>query len=142
MTRDEAIAAITGRLVEHYRPERIYLFGSEARGDAGPDSDLDFCVVVPDDAPVELLRDGGIYSVLRSMGYPKDIVPWRRSDFEARAAHIRASLPATVVREGRLLYDSRPVAACSRRACSSRLLYFRAGSRRSWSEGDAQPTLV
>ena len=47
MTRDEAIASITGRLVEYYQPERIYLFGSEARGEAGPDSDLDFCVVVP-----------------------------------------------------------------------------------------------
>ena len=111
MTRDEAIAAITERLVEYYHPERIYLFGSEARGDAGPDSDLDFCVVVPDDAPAELLRDGGIYSLLRGMGYPKDIVPWRRGDFDARATHVSASLPATVVREGKLLYDSRPVAA-------------------------------
>jgi predicted nucleotidyltransferase len=111
MTREQAIAAITDRLVEYYRPERIYLFGSEARGDAGPDSDLDFCVVVRDDAPAELLRDGGIYSVLRGMGFPKDIVPWRRSDFEARAAHVRTSLPATIVREGKLLYDSRPVAA-------------------------------
>jgi predicted nucleotidyltransferase len=111
MTRDEAIAAITGRLVDYYQPERIYLFGSAARGDAGPDSDLDFCVVVPDDAPGELLRDGRIYSLLRGMGYPKDIVPFRRSDFEARAMHVRASLPATVVREGKLLYDSRPVAA-------------------------------
>jgi len=75
MTRVEAIAAITSRLVEYYHPERIYLFGSAARGDAGPDSDLDFCVVVPDDAPVELLRDGGIYSVLRGMGYPKTSCP-------------------------------------------------------------------
>ena len=111
MTREQAIAAITDRLVEYYRPERIYLFGSQARGDAGPDSDLDFCVVVPDDAPAELLRDGGIYSVLRGMGFPKDVVPWRRSDFEARAAHVRTSLPATIVREGKLLYDSRPAAA-------------------------------
>ena len=111
MTQDEAIAAITDRLVEYYHPERIYLFGSAARGDAGPDSDLDFCVVIPDEAPLELLRDGGIYSLLSSVGYPKDIVPWRRSDFDARATHVRASLPATIVREGKLLYDSRPVAA-------------------------------
>ena len=111
MTREEAIVAITERLVEYYRPERIYLFGSEARGDAGPDSDLDFCVVVADDAPVELLRDGSIYSLLRGMGRPKDIVPWRRGDFDARAMHVRSSLPATVMREGKLLYDSRPVAA-------------------------------
>ena len=66
MTRDEAIAAIAGRLVEYYKPERICLFGSEARGDAGPDSDLDFCVVVPEDAPAELLRVGAIYGL---MGY-------------------------------------------------------------------------
>ena len=111
MTRDQAIAAITERLVEYYRPERIYLFGSEARGDAGPDSDLDFCVVVPDDAPAELLRDGTIYSLLRGMGHPKDIVRWRRSDFDARAAHVCTSLPATIVREGKLIYESRPVAA-------------------------------
>lgn len=111
MTRDEAIAAITDRLVAYYRPERIYLFGSEARGEAGPDSDLDFCVVLPDDAPAALLRNPGIYTVLRGMGYPKDVVPWQRSDFDARAMHVRASLPATVLREGRLLYDSRPIAA-------------------------------
>lgn len=111
MTRGQAIRAITDRLVEYYRPERIYLFGSEARGDAGPDSDLDFCVVVPDDAPAELLRDGGIYSLLRGVGYPKDIVAWRRSDFEARATHVFTSFPATIVREGKLLYESRSIAA-------------------------------
>ena len=111
MTRDEAIAEITRRLVVFYRPERIYLFGSAARGDTTPDSDLDFCVVVADNAPAELLRNGEIYTALRGMGYPKDIVPWRQGDFDARAAHVRSSLPATILREGRLLYDSRAVAA-------------------------------
>src|ERR1035438_6311981 len=38
MTRDEAIAEITHKLVEFYQPTRIYLFGSVARGDDGPDS--------------------------------------------------------------------------------------------------------
>jgi predicted nucleotidyltransferase len=111
MTREQAIAAIADRLVDYYRPERIYLFGSAARGDAGPDSDLDFCVVVPDGAPAELLRDGAIYTLLRGMGYPKNIVPWRHGDFDARDAHVHTSLPATAVREGKLIYDSRPVAA-------------------------------
>ena len=32
------------RLVAAYQPERIYLFGSMARGDAGPDSDYDVLV--------------------------------------------------------------------------------------------------
>jgi len=51
MRQDEAVATITKRLIEYLRPERIYLFGSAARGDSGPDSDLDCCVVLPDDAP-------------------------------------------------------------------------------------------
>ena len=58
MTQDQAIAEITRRLVEYYHPERIYLFGSAARGDGGPDSDLDFCVVLPDDAPESSLPPG------------------------------------------------------------------------------------
>ena len=111
MTREEAIQEITRRLVEFYHPDKIYLFGSEARGEAGPDSDLDFLVVVPDDAPKELMRSGEIYHQLSDLGVSKDIVPWPRSDFEGRAAYVVASLPATVVREGRLLYDSRQVAA-------------------------------
>ena len=111
MTQEQAIAEIARRLVEFYRPERIYLFGSAARGDAGPDSDLDFCVVVPDDTPDTLLRSGEVYGLLRGMGYPKDVIPWRRADFDARAEHVLASLPATVVREGKLLYDARRIAA-------------------------------
>ena len=44
---------IVSRLVEAYDPERIYLFGSHARGEAGPDSDYDLLVIVRDDAPPE-----------------------------------------------------------------------------------------
>ena len=50
---DPLLAEIVRRLVEAYQPERIYLFGSKARGDAGADSDYDLMVVVPDDAPPE-----------------------------------------------------------------------------------------
>ena len=106
LTKQEAIEEMTRRLVEFYRPVRIYLFGSEARGEAGPDSDLDFLVVVPDDAPEQMMRSGDVYSRLSGLGMPKDVIPWRQSDFEGRAAYVRASLPATVVREGRLLYES------------------------------------
>src|ERR1700675_2792395 len=43
---DPTLIEITRRLVETYRPERIYLFGSRARGSAGSDSDYDLLVVV------------------------------------------------------------------------------------------------
>ena len=46
---DPVLTEVVRRLVEAYSPERIYLFGSVARGEAGPDSDYDIMVIVPDD---------------------------------------------------------------------------------------------
>lgn len=109
MTKQETIEEVTRRLVEFYQPVRIYLFGSEARGDSGSDSDFDFLVVVPDATPDSIFRNGEIYGRLRGIGVPVDVVPWRQSDFDGRSAHVRSSLPATVMREGRLVYDSEPV---------------------------------
>ncbi len=106
MRRDQAIEEITRRLVEFYRPEKVYLFGSVARGDDGPDSDLDFCVVVPDDTPAAKFRVGATCGVLADIVTAADVIPWRRTDFERRAAWVKASLPATIVREGQLLYES------------------------------------
>jgi predicted nucleotidyltransferase len=39
--QDAFINEVVRRLVDLYQPERVYLFGSAARGDSGPDSDLD-----------------------------------------------------------------------------------------------------
>ena len=51
------LAEVVRRLAEAYCPESIYLFGSTARGDAGPDSDYDLMVIVREDAP-SALADG------------------------------------------------------------------------------------
>jgi predicted nucleotidyltransferase len=106
LANEQTIQEITRRLVDFYQPVRVYLFGSVARGDSGPDSDLDFCVVVPDDTPGVVFRAGASGPALAGIGAAADIVPWRRTDFEQRAAWVKASLPATVVREGRVLYES------------------------------------
>ena len=110
MTKGENIGEITRRLVDDYQPVRIYLFGSEARGDTGPDSDLDFCVVLPDDAPRELYGPG-VRRVLGGVGMAVDVVRFPLTDFEGRAAYVVSSLPAAVMREGRLLYDAGRMAA-------------------------------
>ena len=111
MMPDAVIAEITRRLVRFFTPERVYLFGSAARGQEGPDSDLDFCVVLPDDAPRSLYRGEGLYRELWGLRAALDVVRCPLGDFEERAAHVKASLPATVIREGRLLYDARRAAA-------------------------------
>jgi uncharacterized protein len=91
------------RLVDAFRPERIYVFGSQARGTPGPNSDIDILVVVDEtDEPMYRLDQQG-YGVLEPYRLPIELVFITRSDFERRLPAV-ASLPATVVREGRLLY--------------------------------------
>jgi len=102
---DPVLAEAVKRLVRACQPERIYLFGSAARGDAGPDSDYDFMVVVPDTAPPERRDCGRAYLALRGLGIAKDVLVWTRSAFEEQL-RLRASLPSTVLREGKLLYGA------------------------------------
>ncbi len=100
---DPALAEAVRRLVAAYQPERIYLFGSVARGDADQDSDYDLLVVVPDDAPPERRRSRIAYEALRGTGTAADVLVCTRSYFEDRRS-LKASLPGTVLREGRLLH--------------------------------------
>lgn len=98
------------RLVERLRPERIYLFGSRARGDAAPDSDYDFLVVLPDDTPIarrELERIA--YHALSGLGTAHDVLVQTRAQFEYYLPVV-ASLAATVAREGRLLHGPPTIA--------------------------------
>ncbi|MDQ7850961.1 MAG: nucleotidyltransferase domain-containing protein [Armatimonadota bacterium] len=103
LDQDPRLAEVVRRLVEAYRPERIYLFGSFARGEAGPDSDYDLLVIVSDDAPQERKDSKLAYRVLWGTGTAADVIVWERSRFERRA-RVVCSLPATVLREGKLLH--------------------------------------
>jgi predicted nucleotidyltransferase len=101
--RNSRLAEIVRRLVAVYQPERIYLFGSTARGDANENSDYDLMLVVPDDAPPERRDSDLAYNALRGIGVAADVLVWTRSRFNRRV-HVVASLPATILREGRLLH--------------------------------------
>ena len=100
---DPKLAEVVRRLVAAYEPQRIYLFGSVARGEAGPDSDYDLMLIVPDDAPPDRQRSRLAYQALRGTGIAADVLVSTHSRFERRA-HVVASLPATVLREGKLLH--------------------------------------
>jgi predicted nucleotidyltransferase len=82
MTRDEAITEITRRPVEVCQPVRVYLFGSVALGDDGPDSDPDFlslsATLPQDDAPDEVFRGGKLARARRGFPYAAD---WSRGEF-------------------------------------------------------------
>lgn len=91
------------RLVEALQPERIYLFGSQARGDATEESDYDLLVIVtcPKERLRERLDDARRATV--GVGIPVEPHIYTLEEF-TRQSPVVASLPATVLREGRLLY--------------------------------------
>lgn len=102
-TDDQVLNEILRRLVEAYRPERVYLFGSHARGETGPDSDYDIMVVIPHSDQPAYRRAQHAHGLLWDLGRAVDVLVWTHDAFVSRE-HIKASLPATILREGKLLY--------------------------------------
>lgn len=101
--KDPILAEIVRRLIETLHPERIYLFGSRARDDAGADSDYDLMVVVSHLTEPAYRLAQQAHSVLWGLGTAADILVWSREAFDNRL-HLKASLPATILREGTLLH--------------------------------------
>jgi len=100
---DPVLASLVGRLAEAYTPELIYLFGSKARGEDGPDSDYDLLVVVGASAEPPYRRAQRAQEVLWGIWAAADVLVLTREEFEAGRS-VPTSLPATVLAEGRCLY--------------------------------------
>jgi len=100
-------------VVDYFRPQRVILFGSWARGEAARDSDIDLLVIVDDDTPPEKLhwQDGfGAYRSKRDA----DIFPMRAEDFERNRAIVN-TLAAEADTDGIVVYGS-PKGSCMKGA--------------------------
>ncbi len=98
----ELLDEMVHRIAQTVHPKRIILFGSAARGEMGPNSDLDFLVVMPDGAHRRQTAQA-IYRCLAGLGIAKDIVVVTESDIRDHGAN-----PALVLfpalREGTEIY--------------------------------------
>jgi len=93
---------IRRRIVRGFHPERIVVFGSQARGDAAPDSDIDLLVVVSDGRDRgELLRS--IRIALADIAVPKDVFV-TTPDLAARYGDVIGTLVEPALREGVTIY--------------------------------------
>ena len=89
-------------VVDRAQPLRIILFGSAARGGAGPDSDIDLLVVVPDGTHRRQTAQR-LYREISGIGVPFDLVVATRGDLERHAENCGLIYRAAL-REGREIY--------------------------------------
>ena len=96
---------IVRRLVAEVDPDRIILFGSRARGDAKPDSDVDLLLIKDSNEPPHRLVVRA-YRALRGLGIPKDIL-WRTPAEIIEWSGVRNYVTTEALREGKVLYEKR-----------------------------------
>lgn len=92
---------IVRRIVDVAAPEKIILFGSAARGEMGPDSDLDILVIKSCQNQREVAQ--AIRRLLIGIGTPKDIVVVTPEDLEEHK-DIPGYVIGPALREGKVLY--------------------------------------
>jgi predicted nucleotidyltransferase len=86
-------------IVERFRPDSVWLFGSRARGDFRPDSDWDIVVALPEDGTPELLDPLAGWSVQHEVGVPATVVVTTTRDLAASWGAIN-TLGYVLAREG------------------------------------------
>jgi len=102
-SQPECLPEAIRRIADQFDPVRIILFGSWARGDARPDSDLDLLVVLPQvedkrHATIQILR------ALNGLPVSKDVVVTTPEEIAARGDTVGFVLrPA--LREGKVVYE-------------------------------------
>jgi predicted nucleotidyltransferase len=98
----ELIPTMVERIVRAFEPLQIILFGSQARGEARWDSDVDLLVVLPS-APDKHKATVAIRRALRDVPVAKDIIV-STPDEIVRYGDVVGTTLRPALREGRILY--------------------------------------
>ena len=93
------------RIVSRFDPEKIILFGSHARGEAGPDSDVDLLVIMEVEGS-KLRTSVRIGVALAGMGAPEDVIVANPDEFD-RFRKLPGHVIRAAAREGIVLYERR-----------------------------------
>jgi len=90
------------RIVKRFQPEQVILFGSHARGDAGPDSDVDLLIVMDfEGSKVEKCLE--IRGALHDFLIPLDVIVTTPEEFAWRK-DVVGTIEWPASREGKVLY--------------------------------------
>jgi uncharacterized protein len=94
--------ALIEQVVRIARPLKIILFGSAARGQFGPDSDIDLLVIMPDGTHRRHTAQR-LYGMIRKVGVPFDLLVATPSDLEKHRQNV-GLIYSSILREGIEVY--------------------------------------
>ncbi|MEO5351746.1 MAG: nucleotidyltransferase domain-containing protein [Magnetococcus sp. XQGC-1] len=106
-TINDDLLAMRTRIVETIQPQRIILFGSHARGDAQPESDVDLLVITAETYGPQNSRRKAmarLWQLLADIPVSKDIVLFSNAEV-AQWCTAKNHVIARAMREGRVLYE-------------------------------------
>jgi predicted nucleotidyltransferase len=103
MVSEEILKEVTRRIVDSFHPDKIILFGSQARGTADEKSDVDLLVICPiKNNRRELMLD--IDKALEGMRLARDILVLTSEEYE-KGSKIPGNIARYVKLEGKTLYE-------------------------------------
>jgi predicted nucleotidyltransferase len=96
---DETVAR---RILDGMQADEVWVFGSRARGDHQPESDLDLLVLVPESSEARHVRSRRARGIVADVPRPMDICVVTRREWNSQC-RIANTLPFLAQREGRIL---------------------------------------
>jgi len=103
VTAQTAINRITTRIASRFNPDKIVLFGSHARGTAGPDSDVDLLVIMQFKGSKRKTQVN-VRLAVHDIPVAKDIVVATPEEVERQRTTV-GTLIRPAMKEGKILYD-------------------------------------
>ena len=100
---DDLLRGIVRRIVDTAQPEKVILFGSQARGDVRPDSDFDVLVIKESDEP-RYRRSVPLYVALADLPVEVEVMVYTPEEVE-EWSQVPQAFVTTALREGTTIYE-------------------------------------
>jgi len=101
----DLIRGIVRRIVDTLQPEKVILFGSQARGDARPNSDFDVLVIKHSDEP-RYCRSIPLYVALADLPVEVEVIVYTPEEV-GEWSEVPQAFVTSAVREGTTIYERR-----------------------------------